>query len=682
MTTTVTRNKDGVPGWGGEPSSWNEYKAAARLYVASTKFELRYTCGPRLAAELTGAARTAIQGQRSTWLSSASGAEVLLRHLQDAIGEPALPEVGNFMRQYFRVLRRKKGESMTSFCVRHREEYDRMCRSLGRMLRENGDKKSKQWSQVPRGSGTGTTSVDGSDPGVGAVTGSAGEAEGSTTASDPQAAQTTPGGTADGAWTTSSCTWNNTSWYSNWWYHAWASNGDWQGNRWGVSTDMPLPEDEEEDDMIQVLPDAVQGWFLLDKCGLDPLEKSVIQGDLKGNFTLAGVENSLRSHWTDDQVKKRDGEPKYQAHLGNDQEDDVSAPEDDPDDAYFENWTSQEISWYQDARAQEHEAWLQFQQARRTLRDARARQHEVRMGRKFYRPGGQKGGGKQRPIGAGPPQGPCLQCGKAHRTRDCPQNKDEQKGMASEELAEFTYYFDEIGDVPQQYPAVDKDEVTNMSVENGATADLDNDRSDEGEPQDSQVDKHDDTSKDAEDEQLERMAEHHMIMAGWEPEKPSTEQAIVDGMAVLDSGATRTMGSIHAVEKLMECNQQRHGQHMVNRIDQNERPTFGFGNSAKSQSLSTCYIKVPCASQDMQLKVHVIPEGQAPVLISIDTLKKLGAIIDYRSDEVIFTSLCDKTVVPLMRSRTGHQLLPLGADPLSRGKPLKRAVCRLSDLCE
>ena len=110
--TSITRTKDGVPGWNGEPST--EYKAAARLYVASTKVELRYTCGLKLAAELGGSARTAIIGQKSSWLQEPQGAEKLLSHLQKVIEEPALPEVGNFMRQYFRVLRRRKGESMTS----------------------------------------------------------------------------------------------------------------------------------------------------------------------------------------------------------------------------------------------------------------------------------------------------------------------------------------------------------------------------------------------------------------------------------------------------------------------------------------------------------------------------------------------------------------------------------------
>lgn len=134
---TITRTKDGVPGWNGDPATWLEFKQAARLYVASTKFEARYTCGPKIAAELTGAARTAIMGKKSSWLSEEQGTETLLQHLQKTIVEPALPEVGNFLRQYFKVLSRQKGESMTAFCVRHRDEYERMCRALARMMKEH-----------------------------------------------------------------------------------------------------------------------------------------------------------------------------------------------------------------------------------------------------------------------------------------------------------------------------------------------------------------------------------------------------------------------------------------------------------------------------------------------------------------------------------------------------------------
>ena len=264
--STVTRNRDGVPGWGGEPSSWSEYKAAARLYVASTKVELRYTCGPRLAAELTGAARTAIQGQKSTWLSGHNGAETLLRHLQQTIAEPALPEVGNFMRQYFRVLRRKKGESMTAFCVRHREEYDRMCRSLGRMLREHGQVPPQQTSrQTARVSDAVPPATREEEPRPSSTAGASRDTGGQPTT---EAAGDTP--EASNSNQNDRWQWSyGNNWWSSWhtaWGPNWYGSSDWYTNSWQRARDEAKENstEDEDDDVVQVLPDAVQGWFLLD----------------------------------------------------------------------------------------------------------------------------------------------------------------------------------------------------------------------------------------------------------------------------------------------------------------------------------------------------------------------------------------------------------------------------------
>lgn len=40
---------------------------------------------------------------------------------------------------------------------------------------------------------------------------------------------------------------------------------------------------------------------------------------------------------------------------------------------------------------------------------------------------------------------------------------------------------------------------------------------------------------------------------------PSTPEVVEQGKAVLDGGTTRTIGSVHALEKLMEINQQLSG---------------------------------------------------------------------------------------------------------------------------
>ena len=278
MSGGITRTKDGAPGWSGDPASWSEYK------TASTKVELRYTCGPRLAAELGGAAKTAIQ--RSTWLSESNGAEKLLKHLQQSLGEPPLPEVANHMRQYFRVLRRRKGEAMTAFCVRHREDYDRMCRALGRMAKE----RSSTSTSTSFRSASHTRS---SAPSEGESVQSGGPEATTTNEAEGPPADSNGGGDQwqDQYWTN----WNSWGyawygWQARWWQRTSWSQGDWT---WANRTSAAHEEQDKEDDMIQVLPDQVQGWFLLDKCGLDPLERSVIQGDLKSNFTLAGVENAL-----------------------------------------------------------------------------------------------------------------------------------------------------------------------------------------------------------------------------------------------------------------------------------------------------------------------------------------------------------------------------------------------------
>ena len=250
---SISKNKEGVPSWNGEPSLWGEYRSAARLFVASTKYELRYTCGPKLASELTGSAKTAVMGQKSSWLSDPQGAERLLKHLQKVIGEPALPEVGNFMRQYFKVLRRKQGETMSSFCVRHRDEYEKMCRALGRIVKEHGKAPTKA---TP---GTSTTSTPAPEAAVPSVAGSnSGDgAEGPTEA--PAAEQ--PG---EPQWRAG---WN--SWYGQPWHQGWYGGTNWWGGsyHWDAAksygdyygkANNNQNEDEEDDDFIQVLPDAVQ----------------------------------------------------------------------------------------------------------------------------------------------------------------------------------------------------------------------------------------------------------------------------------------------------------------------------------------------------------------------------------------------------------------------------------------
>lgn len=393
--------------------------------------------------------------------------------------------------------------------------------------------------------------------------------------------------------------------------------------------------------MVEILPDPVLGWFLLEKSGLDALERSVIQGEIKGQFSLKSVENALRSHWSDDQLRKRDGDIRHDAQFQDDGED-----EDEPEETDFENmaqWTEDEKAWFQDAKAEEHQAWMQLQQARRTLREARTRQHDIKMSRRFYKPGTSPNPGKTTfRHGAGPGAaggkplgkiGPCFNCGSfEHRVANCPRKKKESAQMIDgdeENLAEFTYF----QDTKDTFPEVDG-ELTSAALFQGG---------------------------------------HQPV---------STEEAIAQGKAVIDGGATKTMGSLHALESLTQANQQTAQDHGVCKVDTDDRPVFGFGNSQKSRCMSTCTMKIPCETQPVRMKIHVLEQGRAPILLSVESLRRMGAIIDYSNDLAVFRHLNDRVVVPLERSQAGHQLLPLASDFLREGFSVDQPVQSLKQLVE
>ena len=641
---TVGRSRDGVPSWDGEPSTWTEYRRAALLFVESTKWSNRYLCGPRLATELSGPAKASIAGKKPTWLSREDGVQRLLTHLQTAISEPVLPEVGNALRAYFKTLRRRCGETMTSFCVRNREEYEKACRALTRMmasqqpqpdLRKSSSSKPtsrrSSWREVaPQTLGpelrnstpSVTTPQNGSQGATQEATASANQAglDGSNgpgetdESTDPW--QTWYNDNGDGAWSQT----GGSSW-GQWWSQGWDQH--WHESQWRARDS----ESEDEEDLVEVLPDVIKGWLLLEKAGLDTLEKSIIQSDIKSQFTLLNVENSLRAHWTDEQIRRRDGDSKAQAHF--EDYEDEAAPEELPD-SFFEEWDAEDIILFQNAQRAEADAWAQLQQARRTLKDARERQKEVRLGRRFYPKGKGRGhlsGGSGHARGppqssSSGPEGPCLRCGKAHSTRNCPVKSEQTDKRALQVDAESEFIFH-----------AEAESFYGDHVEEALTM-------------------HD-------------------------PDKLTTQQAMRAGFGVLDPGATRTMGSITALEHAREASWQSHHRDNIAEVNTEDRPTFGFANSETARCSSTVLLQVPIAEQDMKLRVHSLDQGTVPILLSIQTLHKMGAIVDYGRNEAVFTRINPLKCLQLQTTTTGHQILPLTRDFMQRATVLQAPVHRL-----
>lgn len=138
---------------------------------------------------------------------------------------------------------------------------------------------------------------------------------------------------------------------------------------------------------------------------------------------------------------------------------------------------------------------------------------------------------------------------------------------------------------------------------------------------------------------------------------------------MIDGGATKTLGSVEAIQAVMDVNKAKHGHHRVKSIDLDNKPTFGFGNSSQ----------LTADSRPGALQVHALDKGQGPILVSIHTLRKLKAVIDFENDLMVLRGLNNQKLIPLQRSAAGHQLISLTDDLYKDAITCKSQVPGLKD---
>ena len=175
------------------------------------------------------------------------------------------------------------------------------------------------------------------------------------------------------------------------------------------------------------------------------MERNVLHAELRGDFGVRAVEEVLRKHWTDADLRKRDAEKgRYMSNLAVDEGDEPQgyAAEWSMDELEAEGYSAEEIG----AIAQEEEtaraAWVAMQDARRTLRDARARQHanvtpvlpsETRRQGWRWQPVEADGvGSLWKQMGSSKPGIECFRSGGPHKIADC---KEKPKGVEQAKVA-------------------------------------------------------------------------------------------------------------------------------------------------------------------------------------------------------------------------------------------------------
>ena len=595
----VSRNKDGGACWDGDATSFQEYEELSLAWEQSVPVQKRYLYGPRLANELTGTARRFIIGKRPDWISFTGGVEVLMEHLRKNLGLPQLPEMSSYLNQYFRNSRRRKNETMNGYITRKMEIYARAVQSLGRVQKRFAGSQSSQRQSISRA--TPSQSGGGSDdfhdaPEHELPPATAGDAA-SSHAEEPDDEED------EQRWDD----WNG--WQSGW--HSWYDRGQdgWSSHdSWRTSWPRPARSASTTASWVteapELLPEFVQGWFLLQDSGLDTAEKNMVIAALGGDYSLNRVAQELRNQWVDDDLRRRDQGGRSTGWMTYADDDDLIEPDMKDDNSFLANQdlTDEGFAILENA---EQEA----QQAMATLREARQKQHQVKMSRQYFRTSfrgsnfqhrSSQGHGRREST---QPRGSevCLACGGPHQTSRCPKRASGQASSAEgQESAPFV--------------------STPFSC----------------------------------------FAESEALVAA--QEKLTTLQAMERGMAVIDGGATSTLGSVRALEQVMMLNQNAKGKHGVESVDLADQPVFGFGNSSHDKCLSTANLTVMADGREGQLRVHALGRGEGPVLFSIKSLRALGAVVDYENDLICFRRLNDQKIIPLEQSSAGHQLLPLTQD--------------------
>ncbi len=612
----VEKSRDGVPIWDGDSSSYQEYEEMALLWEQSIATHKRYLCAPRLITELTGSARRFTIGRHPEWVSYNGGVRILLEHLRAELGLPQVPELTEHLNRFFKNSKRRKGENMNDYITRKSEIYARAQQGMLRVLKVHGKKPSNDTTPWTRSS---TRSYEQPDPwsryhgrpAVSQATGGSQRGDEGEVPGEEQQEPEEPAGSEAGG---------EDDWHSVWSWRWDSATWDWRGSSqsdwWNSSQRTSSWETPQvaawKNEAPELLPDFVQGWYLLQDANLETAERNMIVSALKHEFTFDRVAQELRAQWSDEDLKRRDMQSRGSGYWIDETNDDQG--EDGEDLAWLaqasQDFNDEGLALLGEAEDEAQQALAMMEQGRKTLKEARNKQHQVRMSRKYFRTSFKSGNHyEKKNFGI-----QCLRCGGNHKVANCPKPPPATAAAAEAQSAPFVCFV-------EADPSGDPDESG--------------------------------------------FAANYGI---------STREAVEQGKAVVDGGATKTIGSVVAIEKIMNLNCGKKGHSGVSHLDLHDRPVFGFGNSSRDQCLSTAALEINADGQSGEVRVHALDKGEGPVLFSVESLRTLGAVIDFENDLLVFRKLNDKKIIELERSSTGHQLLPMTGDWFANAKGTAQPV--------
>ena len=149
------------------------------------------------------------------------------------------------------------------------------------------------------------------------------------------------------------------------------------------------------------------------------------------------------------------------------------------------------------------------------------------------------------------------------------------------------------------------------------------------------------------------------------------------GKAIVDCGATRSIGGIAALESLGRLL----GPEQIT-IDFDNRPWFTFGNGSRQRVMSRATFHVTAGRRTGKVNIYVLDAPNTPILLSIEALEGLGAIIDFTTKTAVLQKIDPRIVIRLEQSEGKHLLLNMSKDLLQNGVLRSRFGSPWSSICE
>ena len=160
---------------------------------------------------------------------------------------------------------------------------------------------------------------------------------------------------------------------------------------------------------------------------------------------------------------------------------------------------------------------------------------------------------------------------------------------------------------------------------------------------------------------LSLSAVHRMVLAASSGGGEASSDSSRLGFAVVDTGATETVGSLDAIEYVMSCRRGIFGAEEIG-VCTDRVKRFKFGNAQERVAESFVHLPQTIDGVSTSLGVYTLDVPGVPILLGIKTLGKLGATIAVDPPSLEFTKLFPGVRIPLKRGNNGHLLLDLCHD--------------------